>query len=229
MPIQNSAVINQNYRQLMRNSLPWIFSASMIFALLGLMLSLQNVNKPEEDSVIVRKVDTTLPPPPPPPPPIEIEQVETESEAPTIDLIGLGNGPSMRYSDTPTLGKINIEKVKRPEFNLDSLNFTKTISLDFPVIEAKSLDQLPRVISVRNPSIPRALRGRGISFVPVKVDIIIDDKGRAYIKKIVDPVYPEMVTPIRQWVSSVRFTIPTKNGRPVQAIYHYTLNFRHRT
>lgn len=229
MATQNSVFLNQDYRRLALNSLPWIFSAAMIFALLGLMLSLQNVTEPEENSVIVRRIDTALPPPPPPPPPIEIEQVETESEAPTIDLIGMGNGPSMRYSDTPVLGKVNIEKVKKPKFDLSSLNFEKTISLDFPVIEVKNLDRQPRVVSVRNPSIPRALRSRGITFVPVKVDIIIDDTGRAYIKRIVDPVYPEMITPIRQWVSSVRFTVPTKNGRPVQAIYHYTLNFRHRT
>lgn len=229
MDIQNLMPFGQRYKQLALKSLPWVLSALLLFILLSLMLSLQNVIKPDEDSVIVRKVDIALPPPPPPPPPLETEPLETESETPTINLIGLGDGPSMRYSDTPVLGKINIEQVKKPEFDLSSLNLEKAISLEFPVVGVQSLDRLPRVVSVRNPQIPKVLRDRGIRSVPVKVDIIITDTGKAYVKKIVNPVYPEMVKPIRQWVSSVRFTVPTKNGKPVQAIYHYTLNFKYRT
>jgi hypothetical protein len=34
---------------------------------------------------------------------------------------------------------------------------------------------------------------------------------------------------IRKAINDSRFTIPTKNGRPVQAIYLYTLVFINRT
>jgi hypothetical protein len=50
-------------------------------------------------------------------------------------------------------------------------------------------------------------------------------KEKRTLKKIVDPVYPEMMSVIRDWVAGVQFTIPTKNGQPVQAVYLYTIKF----
>ncbi len=103
----------------------------------------------------------------------------------------------------------------------------KTISVDFALVEVKSLDELPKIISSRYIQPPWSIIKRGITRIPTVVEIVIDQKGIAHIKKIVDPVYPEMVETIRTWIKNVRFSIPKKNGKPVQALYLYTINFNY--
>lgn len=207
-----------------------LLSAMVLIALLSvLMLSTQGNLDPQDDTVTVRKIDLALPLPPPPPPPIEIQREQSESSSPNINLIGMGNGPALNYSDTPTLSMTHIEKVEKPEFDLASLDLRKTLELDFPVVDVKNLDEVPRAISYKTSAYPRQLSARGIKKIPTKVLIIIDEQGKAYVKKIVDPVYPEMIEVIRAWVKSARFTLPTKNGQPVQAVYLYTLLFNYRS
>jgi thiol-disulfide isomerase/thioredoxin len=207
--------------------IPWILSLLIVLTLVMGMLHLQNKDVEQEETVTVRKIDVALPLPPPPPPPIQLEQSQTESNTASIDLMGMGAGPVLDYSKKPKVAKLKLAKVKLPKFDINSLDLSKTIAVDFALIEVKSLDQLPKIISSRYVQPPWSVIKRGITRIPTLVEIIIDQKGKAHIKKIVDPVYPEMVDTIRTWVENVRFSIPKKNGKPVQALYLYGLNFNY--
>jgi protein TonB len=55
------------------------------------------------------------------------------------------------------------------------------------------------------------LRERDVNSVATKVEISIDQQGRAYVKKIIDPVDPEMADIIRKAINDSRFTTPSKN------------------
>ncbi|TPH18662.1 hypothetical protein EPA86_02335 [Litorilituus lipolyticus] len=211
----------------MKKGLPWLISLLLVLLLVLLMLYLQQGDFTNEEVVTVRKVDVALPLPPPPPPPIEMEQSQSESDAASIDLIGMGAGPVLDYSKKPKVAQLKLTNVQLPEFDVNSLDLSKTIAVDFALIEVKSLDQLPEIISSRYVQPPWSVIKRGVTRIPTLVEIIIDQRGRAHIKKIVDPVYPEMVDTIRTWVKNVRFSIPKKNGKPVQALYLYGLNFNY--
>ena len=189
---------------------------------------MQNVTFHKNDEVTVRKIDVALPPPPPPPPPLQLEAKASDNDSPSIDLLGIGQGPSLRYSDTPSMSVPSLEKVEKPDFDVDSLDLRKTLSVDFPVIDVKNLDKIPRLLSKSAIKFPRSLVERGIRQVTTKVELIIDQNGKPYIKKIVDPVYPEMIDTIRETIKNARFTVPTKNGLPVQADYLYKLTFVYR-
>lgn len=212
---------------LIKKIIPWLISLLLVLCLILLMLYLQQGDYTKEDTVTVRKVDVALPLPPPPPPPMELEQTQSESEAASIDLIGMGAGPVLDYSQKPKVAQLKLAKVDLPKFDVNSLDLSKTIAVDFALIEVKSLDQLPKIISSRYVQPPWSVIKRGVTRIPTLVEIIIDQRGHAHIKKIVDPVYPEMVETIRTWVKNVRFSIPKKNGKPVQALYLYGLNFNY--
>jgi hypothetical protein len=206
-------------------ALPWLFSVLIVAALVVAMIYLQNNDFEQEETVTVRQVEVALPLPPPPP--VEMEQTETESSTPSIDLTSMGSGPTIDYAKKPKIAKLKVAKVQLPKFDVSSLDLTKTISIDFALVEVKSLDELPKIISSRYIQPPWSLIKRGITRIPTVVEIVIDQKGIAHIKKIVDPVYPEMVETIRTWIKNVRFSIPKKNGKPVQALYLYTINFNY--
>lgn len=225
MTIHN--VTSNHFLRIVKKGVPWLISLLLVLSLVLLMLYLQQGDFTKEEVVTVRKVDVALPLPPPPPPPIEMEQSQSESDAASIDLIGMGAGPVLDYSKKPKVAQLKLTNVQLPEFDVNSLDLSKTIAVDFALIEVKSLDQLPEIISSRYVQPPWSVIKRGVTRIPTLVEIIIDQRGRAHIKKIVDPVYPEMVDTIRTWVKNVRFSIPKKNGKPVQALYLYGLNFNY--
>lgn len=206
--------------------LPWLFSALLVAALVIMMIYLQQNDYQQDETVTVRQIEVALPLPPPPPP-VEMEQTETESSTPSVDLTSMGAGPTIDYAKKPKIATLKVAKVALPKFDVSSLDLSKTISVDFGLIEVKSLDELPKIISSRYIQPPWSIIKRGITRIPTIVEIVIDQKGIAHIKKIVDPVYPEMVETIRTWIKHVRFSIPKKNGKPVQALYLYTINFNY--
>ncbi|MDN4503649.1 hypothetical protein QX776_14645 [Alteromonadaceae bacterium BrNp21-10] len=232
----NSAELNINahtsqrshFISLMMSALSWLLALILALLFVGMLLLLQQTVFEPQNEATIRKVDVVLPPPPPPPPPLEMQQPQASPESPSINVIGLGGGPTMNFATTPSLGLDNLEKADLPKFDINSLSVRQSMSVDFPLMEVTDLDKRPRLVSSEFVSFPHSLVKKGIKTVPTKVQIIIDDKGSVYIKKITDPVYPEMIEVIRKWAKHARFTIPTKNGLPVQAIYDYTLQFEYK-
>lgn len=207
---------------------PWLLSALLTCALILLIAFAKISPVREPDVVTVRQVDVAAPLPPEPPPPI-VQERQSASPNPTINLMGVGDGASLAYAENPQLTLDNLMRIERPDFDKNAFDLSSNLSVDFPLIEVKELDSIPRLLSNNRILFPRHLREQGIDRVTTKVEIIIDQQGKAYVKKIIDPVYPEMVEVIRKAINDSRFTTPTKNGRPVQAIYLYTLVFINRT
>lgn len=216
-------------RRLFVTTLPWLIGAVAICALVAIILLMKAAPLKEPETLTVRSLDVAVPPPPEPPPPVKIQEQTTTAPTPSIDLFGAGETPSLSYAHNPKLTLDNLQRIEKPEFDKEALNLVSNLSVDFPLLEVKELDSVPRLLSNNRISFPRHLRERGIDRVATKVEIIIDQQGKAFVKKIVDPVYPEMVEVIRKAINDSKFTTPTKNGRPVQAIYLYTLVFINRT
>lgn len=205
-----------------------VLSVLLVFSLLLLILFAKVLPVEEPETLTVRSIDVAVPPPPEPPPPI-VQDVQTPPANPSIDLVGVGEGANLNYSDNPRLTLDNLMRIEKPKFDKNALDLSSNLSVDFPLVDVKELDSVPRLLSNNRIAFPRKLREQGIDRVTTKVEIIIDQQGKAYVKKIVDPVYPEMMDVIRKAINDSRFTTPTKNGRPVQAIYLYTLVFINRT
>ncbi len=206
----------------------WFSSALLVFGVFLILLLTKNLTKlGKSEEMVVRKVDVQLPPPPPPPPPIKIRQSTSESNTPSFSLVGAGSGPKLSYAEKPDFGLAHLLEVEQPEFDLGDIDFSKALTVDFPVLKVENLDTIPRALSNRTSKFPPELIQRGIRRVSTRVELIIDQNGRPYIKKIVDSVYPEMNATIREWVKNTMFTKPTKNGQPVQAIYSYEIIFNY--
>ncbi|KXI27298.1 hypothetical protein [Paraglaciecola hydrolytica] len=213
---------------LLISAVSWSLAVVLALMFIALLLLLQQQVFEPESELLVRKVELALPPPPTPPPPIKMQQQEISPQTPSINVTGLGGGPTMNFASVPSLGLNNLEKVEQPKFDINTLSVRQSMSVDFPIIEMKNLDKRPRLVSSQYVQFPPSLIRKGVKNVHTKVQIIIDDKGNVYIKKITDPVYADMVDVIRMWVKNARFTVPTKNGLPVQAVYDYNLIFEYR-
>jgi periplasmic protein TonB len=203
-----------------------LLSAILVLTFTGAALLLQNQSEPPADTMTVRRVDTVIALPPPPSPPEESKPMrDVKTLSINAQSLGGESGTKVKFSIKPTFGIQQFEKIEQPKIATKPLDISELQSVDFPLIKVENLDSIPRAVSSGSNRFPNSLVRRGIREVYTKVEIIIDPTGKAFVKKIVDPVYPEMIDPIRRWVKDVQFTVPTKNGKPVQAIYLYTLHF----
>ncbi len=115
--------------KVIRKLLPWFFSLLMTLALVITMLLFKTNSIAPEETVTLRSIDVVMRLPPPPPP--EIQQTEVDSSSATINLIGMGEGPKIKYSDVPTLAKPKKSKLTLPKFDIDSLNLGQAVSVIF--------------------------------------------------------------------------------------------------
>ncbi len=213
-----------------RMLLPWAASLVFVFCLLVGIFWLDKKVQAPEDNLTLHKLEVAEIAPPQPPPTRQLEAKTQNSTAPgpSINVMGAGSGPSLVYAENPKLALQKMQQVEKPQLNKESLDIGNNLTLSFPLHPVEELDSIPRLVTNNHISFPRRLRESGIDKVATKVEIIIDAQGKAYVKKIVDPVYPEMVEVIRKAINDSRFTVPTKNGRPVQAVYLYSLTFINR-
>ncbi len=206
-------------------------SIAVVFILFVFLVFWEQIKPDSGKQLEVRKIEVALPLPPPPEPPKQIQKQDMHVQQMSFALQSAvdSQGPAMRFERN---AKTDLEKmmvVEKPDNKIGKLDLMGALAVDFPVFKVEELDSYPRLISSNRITLPRALRRRGIKNVETVVEIIIDQSGNAFVKSIIDPVYPEMIEVIRKAINHSRFTIPKKEGRPVQAIYVYTLKFIDRT
>ena len=178
-----------------------------------------------EDSFLREIELEEIPPvlPPPPEEPVPITTSDTQNVA--IDMIGPSSGPSLEFKINPKIAFAQDTLLEKPEFEMDFSESFSQLTNSENVFDVENLDAAPIVIKSKNTRIPRSLRKKGIQRVETRVQVIIDTSGKAYIQKIIDPKYEVMRSVIRDHVSSIRFSTPTKYGQPVTASYLFLLNF----
>lgn len=206
-------------------SAPWLFSVITVVGLLAFLLFVKQPITAKEKTVVINQVDVALPIPPPPPPPQQ--QVQSQSSTASINVIGSGNGPKLSFNEKPSMQFTKQEAPQLKAFEMNAQVIKQRMEIDMPLFAVEALDSIPKVISQKYFPIPLAIRKQGIKRVATEVELVIDVNGKPFIKKIIDPIYPEMVEVIRQWVSNARFEIPKKDGKAVQAIYLYGINFNY--
>lgn len=208
--------------------IPWLLSAMIVAGLVFSLHLLKQQPKAPKADLITRKIDVALPtPPPPPPPPIKTTSSSSEPSKTALNLASLGDGPSINYADKPTMTLPKVESLELPNFTIDAKMIQERLALDMPLLAVEKLDRVPQVVRQKYFPPPKSVRQKGVKRIKTQVELIIDQSGKPYIKRIVDPVYPEMEEVIRAWVSHAIFSKPKKDGRAVQAIYFYSINFNY--
>lgn len=202
-----------------------VLAALLTASIISLLILFSKVDPEEPERVIVRDVEVGLPPPPPPPPEPK-QRTETTASRLSISQIGNQSGPKVQFSERPTLANVNVKQIQQPKMDRDIMDLDTEMSGDNRSFRVEKLDEVPQIVSSRDSRIPRELIQQGIRMVEAKVDIIIDTRGEAYIKRIVDAGYPQMVPVIRKHIDAVKFTIPKKDGKPVNGEYYFTIRFR---
>lgn len=170
----------------------------------------------------VRTFDVVeLPPPAPPevedppdPPPPEEPPPEAESPPPPLSL------NQLELALNPGIGE-----ALAGVGGFEAFDLSPDAALETQLFSVQELDELPRPVRQVRMEPPTRFRQERVSGL-VKVEIMIDEKGRTTVRDIVESSHAELEQPareaLRQWVWSP----PTRNGKPVKARYILPIGFR---
>jgi len=170
-------------------------------------------------------------PPPPPPPPslprleIEIENISQPLVAtldPQIDLTM--KNVEFELESIP-IDQPDVLAVKTP---VDAIPSPKI--LPKPVIRGPvsigDLDSRPRLLNRPSTRYPSALLRRGIRSGNVVLEVTISINGRVKVRNVLSSSHPELTKMATSFASRARFSIPKKDGKPVEAIYRWPMTLQ---
>ncbi|MCF6439353.1 hypothetical protein L1077_07920 [Pseudoalteromonas luteoviolacea] len=200
---------------------------TLSFALFGLLIVLDNTTTPPPNKVKINQLEVTVVAPPPPPPPQTKKATDTSSDTSTLNVQGLTGSIKVNYGVKNKMATPKIEDLPMPKFSFDRFEISELYTSKVPMLEVEQLDKVPKVVSQRYVRPPKSVRKYGQKRIKTTVELIIDQSGKPFIKKIIDPAFPEMVETIKTWVKYAKFEVPRKEGKAVQAVYLYGINFNY--
>ena len=126
--------INFSFKDGIVMLLPWILSALLVLLLTYSLFAIKQTPIPPEKDVVIRKVDVAIPAPPPPPPKMQTKSSDQPPSPVSIDLVSLGGGPTLNYSDKPQMAMPEVERLEKPDFAMDSLKIQQRMTFDLSLI-----------------------------------------------------------------------------------------------
>ncbi|HIG85282.1 MAG TPA: hypothetical protein EYG40_11210 [Verrucomicrobia bacterium] len=168
--------------------------------------------------------------PPPPPPPLPKLELQIESVAPPliatldskIDLtmrtadFELESNPELIPSPlpikTPKPAKPAPAPISRPKVQ--------------GLVSVGDLDSRPRLMNRPSTRYPSALLRRGVRSGTVILEVGISMNGRVKVRKVLSSSHPELTKMATSFASRARFSVPRKDGQPVNAIYRWPMTLQ---
>lgn len=197
--------------------------AGLIAGMVFMALAFSQATLTASPEVTVREVSLAAPPPPPPPPVKNPRQ--NQQSATNMQLTASGEGVAIQFSE-PELDD-QLEKATLPEVNLtpQTSALLDSLNVDWQALGLSDLDEMSRLLTQLKVKFPESLRRRGIRIADVELDVVIDQKGKVILRRIIHNEYGALEATIKKLVRQARFSIPKKNGEAVRAAFHWRLEF----
>ena len=196
-----------------------LFSAVLLVAALSLLFLGYWLPDRVQDTIKVREVAIAVPPPPPPPPPtVQQNVVETP-----VNLQIQGSGPVLQMVEVEP--NIEISPPEIPDIVTETTQW-QSLEVNWDAFDLNQLDSLPSLLTALRVNFPRSLNRQGIDEVLVRLDVVIDEEGRATLVEIVENPYPELRSEIERLVRNSRFTAPQKDNENVRARFIWPVEIK---
>jgi len=199
---------------------------------------------PEETIRLVEVApEMALPAPPPPPPPdtpdeppppqrVELPRLEPRLD-PSAPPLKAQLDPNLDLTMKTAMFELEVDPPPTPSPRSQPRSTSRPRTSrpsPQPVMRttysAGELDSRPRLRYAPSITYPTELLRQGIKHGRVVVEVTIDTSGRVSVRRVLSSTHPRFSSLARSVASRSRYTTPTKNGRPVKAIYRWPLVFR---
>ncbi|MEM7012673.1 MAG: TonB family protein [Verrucomicrobiota bacterium] len=223
----------------------------LTFGFLAFLVALRILDKERTPDQEIRVVEVlpefSMPAPPPPPEEIKLEPNEPPPPQrvplPQLEIEIESTAPPLRARIDPKLDltmklamfELEVDPPKpTPSAPKATLRPVSHIQKPQPkpkptvrtTFDAGELDSKPRLRSAPSMSFPRELLKEGIREGTVVVEVEIDTSGRVSVRRVLSSNHPRFTEIARSVAARSRFSTPTKDGKPVKAIFRWPLVIR---
>ena len=205
-------------RTLVRHAKASVLSLLVLSAALGLLWLGYWLPSIQQQKLDIREIALAVPPPPPPPPPPQQPIVESP-----VTLEVQGSGPAINIAKIEQ--KIEWQEPDVPPIETSETNW-QTLDINWDAFSLDDLDSTPTLITPLRLTLPKSLSQRGIEKVLVKLDIMINEKGKVTLNRIALNPHPELIPELQRMIPRVRFTAPTKDKKAVRVQFIWPIEIR---
>ena len=216
-----------------------VFLVILLISFLLMMRLLDAKRIPERTIRTMETVSEMAPPPPPPlevqeetppPPPLPKLELQIASVAPpVVATLDSNIDLTMRTADFELESNPKIipsplaVKAPKPSKPLPApITRPKVQGL----VSVGDLDSRPRLLNRPSTRYPTALLRRGVRSGTVILEVGISMRGRVNVRKVLSSSHPELTKMATSFASRARFSVPRKDGQPVNAIYHWPMTLQ---
>lgn len=221
---------------LFRVAIAGCLTALLVLTLIGIRL-FDGLRVPDREIRTMETLEVSLPAPPPPPPENPPEappppppklpqlQVRLDSVAPPLKA-----SPKPQLDLTMTTADFELEAdpivvVPKPAPKR-TVKPTPPAPPQRSTYSASELDARPRLLNRPRASYPASQLRRGVREGRVLLEVAIDTRGSVTVRRILSSSHADFSEMARSFAARARFSVPTKDGRPVVAIYRWPLILR---
>lgn len=223
-PVIKEILDMSTFSPLRHRLLSFCFSLLIIGFLITVVILAKETTLLKDETIEIREIRLATPPPPPPPPP-QAQQVESDA-APSLDLSVSGAGVAMEFTEIKMKNSIDLSELEDPKVNSLQQDWNDSLSVNWNDFGLGELDEIPRLLTnIKIEEYPQALIRRKIYHIKVVLNVFVDETGKTTLRQIRKNPYPEIEATIKRLVKKTRFSVPTKDGRPVRASFDWPVEF----
>ncbi|MEM1297162.1 MAG: energy transducer TonB [Verrucomicrobiota bacterium] len=214
----------------------------MLVVFLVAIRQLGSARIPEETIRVVELAPEMALPAPPPPPPDLIDEPPPppqRMQLPQLDLQMDMDAPALKATlDVPDLTmetamfELEVDPppvappVPQTQEARPAVGAPRPAPVARTTFDVGELDSKPRLRNAPSTAYPRELLQQGIREGRVIIEVEIDTNGNTSVRRVISSNHPRFSEIARGVAGRARFTTPTKNGRPVKAIFRWPILMR---
>ncbi|MFP4281098.1 MAG: energy transducer TonB [Verrucomicrobiota bacterium] len=193
----------------------FVYAGILTLAILLLIPFTQYITALVDGGPEVTRVDIA-PPPPPPPPDMEEPPEEPPQEEPPPELSE--PPPPLDFSQLDVALEAGVGDAMAGGFGFGGFEVQPDAAADIQLFDVKDLDELPRPLGTYKMETPLEARRERISG-RYRVEIEINEQGRTRAIRVLDADPARFSAAAIDFVETIRWTPPKKNGEAVRARY----------
>jgi hypothetical protein len=123
---------------------------------------------------------------------------------------------------------IEVSQMLQMRYAYDDLNAPARMGATFGISTLVDVDDPVQNVVIPPNLFPESLIERGIYEGQVNLTILVDERGRATVKRILAATHPELVDPVVKSVNRAVYTVPIRNGKPTKVLITRAVKFKAR-
>ena len=161
--------------------------------------------------------------------PTSTTEVPTTSATSNLSSMLPSKAPSvvteLKVKPQPLNIEIDTSQMLQMRYSYEDLNAASRLGSTFGISNLVDVEDPVQNVVIPPNLFPESLIEDGVYQGRVNLVIIVDERGRATVKRVLSSTHPELVDPVVESINRAVYTVPIRNGKPTKVMITRAVNF----